>query len=157
MSTRATICEIISDGKLLLQHKKLGKFGAGKWNGPGGKIEPGESPREAVIREVQEETGLVIYDVKYRGMLDFYFGKKPKPDWTCYVFSTESYKGTPRNLGEGELKWFDFVDIPYKEMWPDDEYWLPLILKGKNFNGYFIYGETGERLIEHHIDLLHKL
>ena len=54
---QATICEIIKDEKILLQYKAEGKFGEGKWNGPGGKIKPEETPLEGVIREVQEETG----------------------------------------------------------------------------------------------------
>ena len=54
----ATICEIIKDGRLLLQRKAKGRFGEGKWNGPGGKIKPEETPDEGVIREVKEETGL---------------------------------------------------------------------------------------------------
>ena len=58
----ATICEIIHDGKLLLQRKAAGRFWEGKWNGPGGKVDPGETPMEGVLREVREETGLTIHD-----------------------------------------------------------------------------------------------
>ena len=58
--TQATICEIIKDEKILLQYKAAGKFGEGKWNGPGGKIKPEETPLEGVIREVKEETTLTI-------------------------------------------------------------------------------------------------
>jgi 8-oxo-dGTP diphosphatase len=153
MSIRATICEVIQDGKLLLQRKSVGKFGEEKWNGPGGKLESGETPWEGVTRELYEETGIKIKDPRLMGVLDFYFGRKSEPNWICYVFSTETFSGEPENLGEGELRWFRFKEIPYNEMWEDDKYWLPLILEGRNFRGIFFYDEGGENLLEHHLEV----
>ena len=65
---RATICEIIQEEKILLQLKKAGKFGEGKWNGPGGKILSNETPIEGVKREVYEETGLKTTIIKIFGV-----------------------------------------------------------------------------------------
>jgi 8-oxo-dGTP pyrophosphatase MutT (NUDIX family) len=142
---------------LLLQRKNLKKFGGGKWNGPGGKIEPNESAIEGVCREVLEETGLRIYSPILKGVLEFYFGKKPESDWTCYIFRVEKFSGDPVNLGEGELRWFKLKDIPYKNMWEDDKHWLPLLIDNKNFKGHFIYDEKGEKIIEYNLQILHKL
>jgi len=58
MVVEATLCEIVHGGRLLLQRKSAGRFGEGKWNGPGGKVQPGETPLECVVREVRDETGL---------------------------------------------------------------------------------------------------
>ncbi len=103
---RATICEIIHKDKLLLQLKSAGKFGEGKWNGPGGKFIQDETPLDGVIREVQEETGLTILDPKLLGFIDFYFGEKTKPDWTTYIFKVTEYTGELRASEEGILRWF---------------------------------------------------
>ena len=61
---------------LLLQRKSRGRFGEGKWNAPGGKLENEEDPLEGVIREVFEETGLRVSSLYHHGVLKHYFGQK---------------------------------------------------------------------------------
>ena len=148
---RATICEIISDNKILLQYKAAGKFGEGKWNGPGGKIKPDETPVQGVIREVQEETGLTILDPVLNGLIDFYFGEKPEPDWTTYIFRVTEFKGEISPNDEGELRWFKIEDIPYDDMWQDDVYWLPAFIEGKKVEGTFWFNEAGTELVRHEL------
>ena len=150
---RATICEIIRDDKILLQYKAAGKFGEGKWNGPGGKIKPDETPVEGVIREVREETGLTILDPKLNGLIDFYFGEKPEPDWTTYIFMVTSFEGEIKPNDEGELRWFKIEDIPYDDMWQDDAYWLPDFIEGKKVEGTFWFNEAGTALIRHELQI----
>ena len=69
----ATLCYVRHEGHTLMVHriKKADDIHQGKWNGLGGKLEPGESPEECVIREVHEESGLEIRQPKYRGLLIF--------------------------------------------------------------------------------------
>ena len=86
MTILATLCTILREDNLLLQRKSAGFFGEGKWNGVGGKLKPGESPNEGVKREVLEETGLLISQLKLHGVLKFYFGKVERPNWIVYVF-----------------------------------------------------------------------
>jgi mutator protein MutT len=148
---RATICEIIKDDKLLLQHKAAGKFGEGKWNGPGGKLKPDETPLEGVIREVREETGLTVLDPRLNGLIDFYFGEKPEPDWSTYIFLVTEYHGELNANDEGELRWFSFKDIPYTQMWQDDQYWLPAFLEEKKVKGAFWFNTDGTELIRHEL------
>lgn len=152
MTIHATLCQIISDGRLLLLRKDPGLFGEGKWNGAGGKLLPGESPEDGVVREVHEETGLELRSVTLHGVLDFYFGEKPEPDWVVHVFSSNDFSGEPNEVSEeGVLRWFRFEDIPYDRMWQDDEHWLPLLLDGKRFRGWFLFTEDGGQLLRHQL------
>jgi len=133
MVVEATLCEIIHGGRLLLQRKSAGRFGEGKWNGPGGKVKPDETPLECVVREVREETGLTVSDLTERGVVDFYFGEKPEPDWVVHIYTTTTFKGELIQGDEGELRWFKINEIPYTQMWEDNYYWLPRIFKGIYF------------------------
>jgi len=58
----ATVCFMRRDGKVLLQRRAPGRVWAGRLNGPGGKVDPGETPAAAVVREVAEEAGLQVLD-----------------------------------------------------------------------------------------------
>jgi 8-oxo-dGTP pyrophosphatase MutT (NUDIX family) len=150
MTIHATLCQIIRDGRLLLLLKDPGRFGEGKWNGAGGKLLPGESPEAGVVREVLEETGLTLRSVTLHGVLDFYFGEKPEPDWVVHVFSSSDFSGEPLEASEeGVLRWFRFEEVPYDRMWEDDLYWLPPLLDGKRVRGFFVYDEDGENLLRH--------
>lgn len=68
----ATLCYPIDDDRVLLIEKQRG-VGAGNVNGPGGKLEPGETPHECVVREVGEEVGVRVDPWKV-GELEFTFG-----------------------------------------------------------------------------------
>jgi 8-oxo-dGTP pyrophosphatase MutT (NUDIX family) len=148
MTTFATLCHIIKDGRLLLQRKSKGLFGGGKWNGVGGKLESNETPEECVEREVYEETGLRVSGLRFHGVLNFYFGDRHELDWVVFVFSTETFEGEPRSSEEGFLRWFAVDEIPYEEMWEDDRHWLPLVLRGARFHGDFYFDEEGEELLD---------
>ena len=148
MTVEATLCHIIDGDRLLLQRKSAGLFGEGKWNGVGGKLKAGESPMEGAAREALEETGLLVSQLKLHGVLNFYFGQKAKPDWVVHVFSTSTFEGKLKSSEEGILRWFAFDEIPYDEMWQDDEHWLPLLLEGRRFNGDFHFNEDGTKLLD---------
>ena len=151
--TQATICEIIKDGKILLQYKAAGRFGEGKWNGPGGKIKPGETPEMGVTREIREETGLTILNPRLNGVIDFYFGEKPDPDWVAYIFLVTNFTGDLAPNDEGELRWFDINKVPYDDMWQDDAHWLPALIEGRKVKGSFWYSATGTELLRHNLTI----
>jgi mutator protein MutT len=137
------LCYIINDnGEALLQYKRRG-FGAGKWNGPGGKVEPGETMEQAAIREVKEETGLSIRNLKKMAELEFVFIDKDEWNQTVHVYLTEDYSGEITAGDEGELKWFKLDEIPYDKMWVDDPYWLPDVLAGKFMKMRFYFDHQG--------------
>lgn len=157
MTTNATLCIIKKDNKILLQLKTEGRFGEGKWNGSGGKINPGELPHEAVVREVEEETGLKVRDLKLHGVLRHHFEAEEEKIWKVYVYSTSIFNGTIQSSPEGELKWFHIEDIPYDKMWLDDIYWLPLLLEDREFAGDFYFNEDGSILLGHQLVVINKV
>lgn len=141
----ATLCYVLRKGKVLLLKKSEGLFGGGKWNGLGGKVIDGETPEQACAREAFEESGLRISDLRYHGILKFWFGDKL--DWIVHAFSTNSFEGELKESPEGMLLWKGLEDIPYDEMWEDDQHWLPLLLRGKSFEGEFHYDRGGTKLL----------
>ena len=128
----ATLCYILHDGHLLLIRKKRG-IGAGKINGPGGKVEPGEAPLAAAVREVQEEIGVTPLDPSLQGELRFRFSDGLLLH--CMVYLAHRFEGTPHETDEAVPLWFPVDALPYGEMWDDDRHWLPLLLTGQFFTG----------------------
>lgn len=152
---RAVICYLRRGDELLLLLKASGRFGGGFWNGPGGKINSGESPEETARREVLEETGLQIGNLSKIGHLEFFFGAgKSRPDWTAEVFVTSDFGGELRESAEGRLQWFSKDNLPLNQMWQDDRYWLPSMVEGKRFQGRFKFSEDSKVLISHEIEIL---
>jgi mutator protein MutT len=138
---QATSCFLIKDNKVLLAMKKRG-FGVGKWNGPGGKPNPEESIEETAVRETYEEIGVTIKTFDRVATLDFFFpSDKEKHGWNqqVCVYLVKSWEGEPTETEEMMPKWFKFSEIPYKDMWVDDIYWLPQVLKGKKLKGTFTF------------------
>lgn len=131
---RATLLFIIKEGRILLIRKKRG-LGAGKINGPGGRLEPGETPEEAAIRETQEELGITALSPSLRGELHFQF--VDGYSLFCSVFTAPDFRGEPIETDEATPLWTALEAIPYEEMWADDQHWLPGMLEGRHFRGFF--------------------
>ena len=127
-----TLCFIVQSGRVLLMRKKRG-IGAGKINAPGGKVDPGETPLAAAIRETQEEICVTPLSPELRGQLWFHF--KGGPTWRCLVYLAAEFEGEPRETAEAIPRWYDTKVIPYAEMWEDDRFWLPMLLAGERFEG----------------------
>lgn len=140
---KATLLFVVRGGKILLIHKKLG-LGTGKINGVGGRLEEGETPVRAAVREVQEELHIVPVNPKEIGRLSFQF-LDGLSLWVT-VFRASAYRGTPTETEEAIPLWFDIDAIPYNRMWEDDIFWMPLMLQGAAFDGYFIF--DGDRMLD---------
>ena len=121
--------------KILLGMKKRG-FGEGRWNGFGGKVEKGESIIRAAKRELYEEVGITPKDIKRVGIMEFEFKGDPEI-LQVHIFYASEFEGKPRESEEMKPKWFRVDRIPFKKMWPDDEYWLPHVLAGKKIKAKF--------------------
>ena len=131
-----TLLFLRREGQILLAMKKRG-FGAGRWNGVGGKVEPGETIRAAAIRECREEIGITPHRPQLVGELIFYEANDSSFGHHARVFLATEWQGEPSETEEMRPRWFDLKDIPYDQMWADDRYWLPLLLSGKYFHGSF--------------------
>jgi 8-oxo-dGTP diphosphatase len=143
---RATLCFLIQDGQILLIRKKRG-LGAGKINGPGGRIEPGEEPHECAVRETSEEVGLTPLNVQSRGELHFQFADGYSLH--CAVFVAHEFIGDLLETDEALPIWTPLDSIPYDEMWADDIHWLPGVIAGGTFRGYFHF--DGEKMLSKHL------
>jgi 8-oxo-dGTP diphosphatase len=146
----ASLCHIIRGRKLLLKLAN-GGISKGKWNGPGGKFERGETPAQNVVREVREETSLRIIEPAYHGKIDFYMNGRDRLDYLVHVFLATRFSGRATNSDEGRVEWFDLDKIPYGKMWDDDRYWLPLLLNGMKFNARFFYDKANRRVVSYEI------
>lgn len=135
-----TLCLILKDDQILLGMKKRG-FGQGRWNGFGGKVDEGEMIEEAAIREVKEECGLIAKNMRNVGQIDFKFHNNPGEILEVHIYRCEDYEGEPMESEEMSPQWFDISNIPYGKMWPDDIYWLPLLIEKKCFSGSFLFGD----------------
>jgi 8-oxo-dGTP diphosphatase len=123
------------DGRpeVLMGLKKTG-FGAGLVNCPGGKIERGETPEEAAVRELMEETGMTVSVADLTPAAELVFRFPDVPEWDdlrLYYFTAAEFGGEPRESEEIAAGWMAEVDLPYDRMWDDSRLWLPLVLAGE--------------------------
>ena len=145
----ATLAFVIRDGRILLIRKKRG-LGAGKVNGPGGRIEPGETPAAGAARELQEELGIQPVDLVRLGEHRFQF----VDGYSTYVhvYRASDLRGTPVETDEAVPLWVALDAIPFDEMWEDDRLWLPLVVAGRRFSGCWIF--DGDRMLDYRLDVL---
>ena len=118
--------------ELLLGYKKAG-FGAGRWVGLGGHVEDGEEPADAAVREVAEESGLIVAAsaLTHMATLTFVFPVRPAWDQTAEVFAASEFSGDAAESDELIPRWFAVDELPLDGMWDDARYWLPLVLAGE--------------------------
>jgi 8-oxo-dGTP pyrophosphatase MutT (NUDIX family) len=150
---RVTLCFLLRDDQVLLALKKRG-FGAGKWNGVGGKPLPGERIEETALREMHEEIGVVGRALEQVATLNFYFPHLPaERDWNqqAVVYLVRAWEGKPSESEEMAPRWFDVAGLPLDGMWADDRYWLPRVLRGERLTADFLYDATNEGIEAHYI------
>ncbi|MDO8425713.1 MAG: 8-oxo-dGTP diphosphatase [bacterium] len=140
MEKLLTLTIIHQHPRVLLGMKKRG-FGAGRWNGFGGKVIVGETIEDAAQRELQEEAGISAEALEKIGVLDFTFQGNPEI-LRVHVFRADAFLGEPTESEEMRPQWFHVDEIPFAEMWPDDVHWMPLFLRGQQFKGRFLFGES---------------
>lgn len=145
MNKQLTLCIPVQGQDVLLGMKKRG-FGAGRWNGFGGKLEQGETIEDALFRELHEEVGLIAKSALKVGVLNFQFVYEDL-ELEVHVFIVKDFAGVPKETEEMRPQWFSREEVPYSEMWPDDELWFPLMLAEKRFTGSFLMDRPSS--IEH--------
>lgn len=147
-----TLCFLMQGSpptEILLGFKKAG-FGARKYAGIGGKVEPGETVAMAAARELEEETGIQVSkkDLQHVGRLTFLF--PASPDWSqvVHVFLATRWNGAPVESEEMMPVWFKVDDIPFERMWQDNFHWLPRILAGERIRARFTFKADNETIDE---------
>ena len=133
-----SLCYLEEDGRYLLLHrtKKAGDENAGKWIGVGGKFLPGESPEECLLREVKEETGLLLARWRFRGLVTFVaLDGRGELEWGEYMhlFTADRWQGQLTSCDEGELAWVEKEDLPRLPMWAGDRVFLALLAQDRPF------------------------
>jgi 8-oxo-dGTP diphosphatase len=136
----AVLCFVFRGEEILLIEKLRG-LGAGKVNGPGGRLEPGETPEQAAVRELQEELCITPHGLSRAGRLRFAFVDGYHLE--AWVFRAQGMHGEP-TAGPEAIPFWNHVDsIPFERMWADDKEWFPHLIQGVPFDGRFIFdGDT---------------
>ena len=142
----ATLVFVLRDDEILLIDKKRG-LGKGKVNGPGGKVDPGETIEQCAIRECREELSIEVSDLQALGEHRFQFTDGYSIH--CWVYLTRSYSGTPTESPEAAPLWTPVTDIPYDRMWEDDRIWLPMMLEGRAFHANWIFEK--DRMVDYEL------
>jgi len=146
---RATLVFVVEGGNVLLIHKKRG-LGAGKINGPGGRLEPGETAEACARRELEEELHVTPVGLSPVGELLFQF--VDGYGLHCTVFRASGCRGVPVETDEATPFFSPVELIPYEKMWADDALWLPLLLAGERFRGRFVFDR--DTMLDHEVERL---
>lgn len=143
-----TLCLWQQGDQLLLGKKKRG-FGAGHWNGFGGKLKVGEGVEDAAKREMLEECRVKIQELEKRGILRFNFADSNE-ELEVHLFAVTAATGEPVESDEMLPQWFSVHSLPFDQMWADDIHWMPYFLRGVQFEGTFHFKDV-HTLLEHKI------
>lgn len=147
-----TLCYIENNDCYLMLHrtKKKKDVNKDKWIGVGGHAEGNETPQECLIREVKEETGLLLTSYKFRGIITF-ISDEYEAEMMC-LFTADGYTGELITCDEGELEWVKKSDVPQLPTWEGDAQFLKLLLEDeKRFFAMKLRYE-GERLVEKSVE-----
>jgi mutator protein MutT len=140
------LCYLLNDNNQVLLIMKKKGFGQGKWNGPGGKVKYNETPKQAAIREIQEETGYIPKKLTHLGYIEFIWIDQEQNNQICHIFITKEFEGEPTETEECLPQWWDINKIPLDKMWEDDQYWLKEALQGKAIKYRFYFDKDNSYL-----------
>ena len=146
-----SLCYIQRDSEYLMLHRvtKENDCNRDKWIGIGGKFEDGESPHECVRREALEETGLVLEQLRFRGIVTFV-----SDVWETeymHLFTCTGFSGTEHPCDEGVLEWIDKKALYDLQLWEGDRIFLRLLEEEQPFFSLkLVY--RGETLVSAQLD-----
>lgn len=145
----ATLLFVVRGDEVLLIRKKRG-LGAGKINGPGGRLAPNEQPAAAAERELFEELRVRPRATPtFHGELRFQFADGYS--MRVFVYRADDCEGAPEETDEAVPLWSPVERLPLEEMWADDRLWLPAVLSGKRVDGAFVF--DGDDLLDHTLSI----
>ena len=138
-----TLCYAENGG--LWRTKKDADENAGKWIGLGGHLQEDETPEECIRREVREEAGLELQNLRLRGILTFIL-----PDWgneLTFLYTAEAEDLPLPECGEGVLQWVPKKQVMNLPLWEGDRVFLPLLqTRQEVFSLKLVYAPGGALL-----------
>lgn len=137
----ATLGIIIRNNQVLLGFKKKGEIGSQTVNGPGGKVEEGESLEECLVRETKEELGIELDKEKLEKTAVITFFAKGVVDFEVHIFRTSIFSGTPQETLDMIPAWYDIDNLPFDKMLESDRKWFEKAIHGDKFNANVYYRE----------------
>ncbi|HAX72599.1 MAG TPA: 8-oxo-dGTP diphosphatase [Firmicutes bacterium] len=149
---KTTLCYVYRGSQVLMvyRNKKENDFHLGKWNGLGGKIEPGETPEQGVIREVYEESGIIIESPTLVGECLFPNFEGHGEDEYVYIYVATTDVMTVSDCLEGDLYWVEEKEILSLNLWESDQVFLPYVFRRIPFFGTFNF--KGKKLINYQVE-----
>ena len=151
--TTTTLCYIENEGKNLMlnREKKKKDIKECKWIGVGGHAEGQEAPEECLVREVKEETGLILTSYRFRGVVTF-ISDACEAELMC-VFTADGYTGELIECDEGDLCWVDKAEVPKLPTWEGDSVFLEMLLSGEERFFSLKLRYEGDKLVEKNVHL----
>lgn len=142
----ATLCYVMdkNNNSTLMIHriKKENDYHEDKWNGLGGKFEAGEGPEDCAIREIKEESGLLVKSPRMHGFITFpHFDGID--DWYVFIFTADEFEGNLIDSPEGRLEWIPNDKLTRLNLWEGDKIFLEWLYQDKFFSAKFNY-ENGK-------------
>lgn len=147
---KASKCYIFKDDEILVTKYKEGNLKEGYYDIPGGKIEEGETAEQTAIREVNEETGIIVKNLMYTGNIVVEY---PNRIFNFEVFVSNEFEGTPKDFKENSSLWINIDRILKEEkilsniMILDRFFIKGLLCKDKTF-GMYIKVDEEENILE---------
>lgn len=130
----SSLCYLEKEGRILMLKRNKEPF-RGFWTAPGGKLEPGEDPRQTIIREIREETGFTLINPHLQ-LINSETGADREYNWLVFIFRADEFNGAIQECNEGTLRWIPQSQLGDLEIPDVDRKLLPLTLDGKQW--YFI-------------------
>lgn len=146
----ATLCYVRRGEQTLMIHriKKANDMHQGRWNGLGGKLDPGETPEECARREICEESGLSVGELSLKGFLTFP-GFANDDDWYAFVFIATGCHGELIDPEEGNLAWIENSQLLSLNLWDGDRLFIPWLDRPGFFSAKFVYKDS--QLVSHEV------
>ena len=142
----ATLAYIMSpDGKRVLlihRNRRPDDPHLGKYNGLGGKLEPGEDIVACIRREIREESGIECDELVLRGTISWPGFGKHGEDWFGFIFRVNRWHGAASSdNSEGTLEWVELDRLLELPLWEGDRFFLPLVFDrdSRQFHGIMPY------------------